>query len=615
MNAGRVGSTFGPYELRALIGRGGMGEVYRAYDRRRDREVALKLLPPELARDDSYRQRFQREAQVAARLQEPHVIPIHDFGELEGTLFIDMRLVRGSDLRAMIKKAGHLPPAQAVDIVRQTGEALDAAHADGLVHRDVKPENILVLPTGFAYLADFGIASRPEDARLTTTGSAIGSFGYMGPERFSSERPGPATDIYSLGCVLHEALTGRPPFPSDSIPAVIQSHLNEQPPPASRLRPGISRRMDAVLEKALAKEPEDRYRTAAEFSAAAKAALGSDDGATTRGVPLPVAGGTAALGAARTDPQRPSTRRADTDPHDAPGDDGWAAAPQPSEPRRTSRAGAFSSAGTAGAAGGASTARGSGNAPAPVRSAPDVDHGDGSRGDGRRRGRAGWLVFLAAAVAAIAIGLGAAWMINDRNGREDDASGSPGASNSTSGTDSSSPESDPTSPSSSGEDLASPSETPTQEPPTATETVTETQTQEPTQQPGRDSWPQVLEPGSEYDWQGWQSQDAARCDGDDRAVMVARSTVSYMTICETHSGAQYYLGVRPDQAGENSIRLPGARRVDGGWEAYNTNTSNGKTTTYLITHDTLYILQDDDEQLDDAEQESLTSHTELTDRN
>ena len=163
----RAGSRFGRYELRSLLGRGGMGEVYVAYDTSKDRVVALKLLPPEFARNTGYEQRFRREAHAAARLQEPHVIPIHDWGEHDGVLYIDMRLVEGQDLRRLLVAQGPMPPQRAVAIVGQVASALDAAHAHGLVHRDVKPENILIGARDFAYLVDFGIASDARDVALT----------------------------------------------------------------------------------------------------------------------------------------------------------------------------------------------------------------------------------------------------------------------------------------------------------------------------------------------------------------------------------------------------------------------------------------------------------------
>jgi serine/threonine protein kinase len=208
----RVGTMFGPYELLSLLGVGGMGEVYRAYDTVKDRTVAVKLLRAELSADAGFQERFKRESRVAAKLQEPQVIPVHDFGEINGVLYIDMRLVKGHDVNAVLREQGPLDPARAVSIVGQVAAALDAAHASGLVHRDIKPENVLLTSNDFAYLVDFGIAHMGDAAGLTSAGAAIGSCAYMAPERFTGGVVGPAADVYSLACLLYECLTGAPPF-------------------------------------------------------------------------------------------------------------------------------------------------------------------------------------------------------------------------------------------------------------------------------------------------------------------------------------------------------------------------------------------------------------------
>ena len=192
----RLGTQFGPYELKSLIGVGGMGEVYRAYDTVRERSVAIKLLRPDVAADVSFQERFRRESRVAARLQEPHVIPVHDFGDIDGVLYIDMRLVEGPSLKEELRVNGALPPGRAASIIGQVAAALDAAHANGLVHRDIKPENVLLTPDDFAYLVDFGIAHGGGEASVTKTGLVIGSCAYMAPERISGARGGPAADIY-----------------------------------------------------------------------------------------------------------------------------------------------------------------------------------------------------------------------------------------------------------------------------------------------------------------------------------------------------------------------------------------------------------------------------------
>ncbi|WP_245545908.1 serine/threonine-protein kinase [Nocardia higoensis] len=273
----RVGTRFGPYELRALLGKGGMGEVYEAFDTARHRLVAVKLLSEALAQDPAYQERFRRESQAAARLAEPHVIPIHDWGDIDGVLFLDMRLVAGSDLRTILHRTGPLEPGRAVRLIEQIAAALDAAHAEGLVHRDVKPANVLVTDADFAYLADFGIAHSEGDSAITQVGMAVGSYIYMAPERFDS---GPVTgrsDIYSLACVLYECLTGGAPFPGANMTALVKAHMSEPPPRASERHPGVPPAVDAVIATAMAKNPADRYATALEFTRAARAALGMRD--------------------------------------------------------------------------------------------------------------------------------------------------------------------------------------------------------------------------------------------------------------------------------------------------------------------------------------------------
>ncbi|GAC55948.1 putative serine/threonine protein kinase [Gordonia hirsuta DSM 44140 = NBRC 16056] len=271
----RVGTQFGPYRLDELLGRGGMGEVYRAYDTVKDRVVALKLLNPGLAGDPGYRERFRRESQTAARLGEPHVIPIHDWGEVDGVLFIDMRLVQGGDLRGLLDREHRLAPARTVAVVEQIAAALDAAHAGGLTHRDVKPENILVGDKDFAYLVDFGIANADGDTRLTQAGSAIGSIAYMAPELFDGHPAGPASDVYALTCVLYECLTGGVPYPAPTVSAAIKAAVTATPRPAGALVPGLPRGLDAVIARGLAADPRQRYRSAGELAAAAATALRS----------------------------------------------------------------------------------------------------------------------------------------------------------------------------------------------------------------------------------------------------------------------------------------------------------------------------------------------------
>ena len=278
---------FGPYRLDGELGRGGMGTVYRAFDPRHDRYVALKVLADDLATNAGFRARFARECQVVARLSDPHVVPIHAFGEIDGRLYLDMRLVHGRDLGVVLDTDGPLAPRRAVAVLEQVAAALDSAHADGVVHRDVKPSNVLlVAPRGpggpdFAYLVDFGITRTigDTDPRLTGTGVAVGTPAYMAPEQFRGAPPDGRVDVYALACVLHECLTGEPPFPAREPVALMYAHLDLAPPPVSTRRRGLPPALDAVLATGLAKDPARRPPTAGALLAAARAALdaaGSD---------------------------------------------------------------------------------------------------------------------------------------------------------------------------------------------------------------------------------------------------------------------------------------------------------------------------------------------------
>jgi len=265
----------GHYRLDGLLGSGGMGEVYRAYDTHRDRYVALKLLPEAFSGDREYLQRFRRESHVAARLTEPHVIPIHDFGEIGGQLFIDMRLVEGTDIGALLDANGRIAPQRAVHLISQVAEALDSAHADSLVHRDIKPSNILVTPSDFVYVVDFGIARSMggRQTALTITGATIGTLHYMAPERFVGHDVDGRADVYSLACVLHECLTGAPPFRDKDLPALMYAQLYSGPPAASSLVEDVPPALDAVIARGMAKDPNDRFPTAGALAAAAREAL------------------------------------------------------------------------------------------------------------------------------------------------------------------------------------------------------------------------------------------------------------------------------------------------------------------------------------------------------
>lgn len=273
----RIGSRFGPYQLRRLLGRGGMGEVYEAYDTVKDRVVALKLMSEQVSSDDSFRRRMQREARTAGRLQEPHIVPIHDFGEVDGQVFIDMRLIEGRDVGTVLSRGGPLPPPRAVAIVEQVAAALDAAHRAGVIHRDIKPENILLAEGDFAYLVDFGIAAAATDERVTRTGAAIGSWNYMAPERFGNADPTYRVDIYALACLLFECLTGTRPFQTTSLSSLMAAHLVEPVPRPSERNPAVPPAFDEVIARGMAKDPAERYLTAGDLAKAALRALSTPD--------------------------------------------------------------------------------------------------------------------------------------------------------------------------------------------------------------------------------------------------------------------------------------------------------------------------------------------------
>ncbi|WP_438269273.1 serine/threonine-protein kinase [Mycobacterium kansasii] len=273
----RVGSMFGPYHLKRLLGRGGMGEVYEAENTVKEWPCAVKLMTAEFSKDPVFRERMKREARTAGRLQEPHVVPIHDYGEIDGQMYLEMRLIEGTDLDTLLKRFGPLTPPRAVAIISQVASALDAAHAAGVMHRDVKPPNVLVTRDDFAYLVDFGIASATTDEKLTQLGTAVGTWKYMAPERFSNDEVTYRADIYALACVLYECLTGSPPYRADSASTLVTAHLMDPVPQASAVRSGIPKGLDAVIARGMAKRPEDRYASAGDFARAAHDALSDPD--------------------------------------------------------------------------------------------------------------------------------------------------------------------------------------------------------------------------------------------------------------------------------------------------------------------------------------------------
>src|SRR4051794_23841714 len=266
------GDVFAGHRVESVAGRGGMGVVYRAVHLALDRVVALKLIAPAFAGDPDFRARFVRESRAAASIEHPNVIPIYWAGEEQDVLYISMRWVDGWDLRQLIKTEGALEPARAAHIVAQMGAALDAAHERGLVHRDVKPANILLTGDDHAYLTDFGLIKRADDGstRISSTGGLVGTAGYVAPEQIRGERVDARTDVYSLGCVLFHTLTGRTPFAAPAEGAMLVGHLQEDPPSTG------DEAFDAVVRRALAKDPADRFQSAGDLGRAALKAAGED---------------------------------------------------------------------------------------------------------------------------------------------------------------------------------------------------------------------------------------------------------------------------------------------------------------------------------------------------
>ena len=273
----RVGTVLAGYRIESVLGWGGMSVVYLAEDLRLKRKVALKLLAARLAEDGSFRDRFLRESELAASIDHPNIVPIYEAGTTEDILFIAMRYVEGQDLKERLQR-GRLEPADAIGILAQVASALDAAHARGLVHRDVKPSNVL-LDTGarpdgsdHVYLADFGLTKRVSDETgVGDDGHVLGTIDYVAPEQIAGEEVDRRADVYSLGCVLYECLVGQPPFRRESELAVVFAHLEAEPPAPSVERPELPAALDAVLARALAKEPEQRYPSCREFARAALA--------------------------------------------------------------------------------------------------------------------------------------------------------------------------------------------------------------------------------------------------------------------------------------------------------------------------------------------------------
>jgi Protein kinase domain len=287
------GEQIAGYQVQEQIGRGGMAVVYRALDLRLGRPVALKVLAPHLGEDEAFRQRFMRESRAAAGVDHPHIIPVFEAGEADGVLFIAMRYVSYGDVRMLIDREGRLSAARTAAITAQVASALDAAHARGLVHRDVKPGNILLAEAGGAgqdhvYLSDFGLSKHSLAAStLTATGQFMGTLDYVSPEQIQGHPADGRADQYALACTAVEMLSGSPPFRRDESMALLWAQLEAPPPPLTDRCPELPRAVDSVIRTALAKSPADRYPTCMAFAAALRAACEAD--LTSRPVPAPAA--------------------------------------------------------------------------------------------------------------------------------------------------------------------------------------------------------------------------------------------------------------------------------------------------------------------------------------
>ncbi len=320
-----VGSRIAGYRLDEVTGRGGMAVVYRAYDTRLERPVALKLLAPELARDAAFRQRFIRESRTAAAVDHPNIIPIFEAGEADGVLFIAMRFVHGRDVQSLVNDEGPLSAVQACHIISQVAAGLEAAHAHGLVHRDVKPGNILLDGSasfpGHAYLSDFGLSKRAlSDSALTSTGQFLGTVDYIAPEQIEGRPVDARTDEYALACTAFTMLTGAPPFTRDESVAVMWAQMSAPPPALTSRRPDLPAAADEVMAKALAKVPVERYATCPQFADALRRACGLEPGARGPGPePTQVPGWQpGAPGAAEPGPpSHPGTAISGAPPHPA----------------------------------------------------------------------------------------------------------------------------------------------------------------------------------------------------------------------------------------------------------------------------------------------------------
>jgi hypothetical protein len=302
-----VGEEFAGHRIEGIAGQGGMGVVYKATDLRLKRTVALKLIAPRFAEDPEFRRRFEQESELAASIRHPNVITIYSAGEAEGSLYITMELVEGTDLKEVISYYGALDPAFAARVVAQVAGALDAAHARGLIHRDVKPANILLSQEDGeyqAYLTDFGLTKRMVGGEgqtgLTQAGSFVGTLDYIAPEQLKGDQVDARTDVYSLACVFFQSLTGQVPYPRDTEPAKMWAHVGEPPPHVNQMAPQLPPELDRVVQTGMAKDKEARYQSAGQLGESALAAAGVHEGVPTetksnRPLILAIAGAAAAL--------------------------------------------------------------------------------------------------------------------------------------------------------------------------------------------------------------------------------------------------------------------------------------------------------------------------------
>ena len=340
-----IGSQVAGYRLEAVIGRGGMAVVYLAHDPRLDRRVALKILAPGLASDEGFRQRFIRESRAAAAVDHPHIIPVFEAGQADGILFIAMRYVESRDVRALLDQHGPLPVARVAGIITQVASALDAAHDRGLVHRDVKPGNMLLDATAgpagteHLYLSDFGLSKQAlSSTGITATGQFLGTLDYVAPEQIEGHPVDGRADEYALACAAVEMLTGVPPFPREERLAVMWAQISEPPPVLTERRPDLPSAVNDVIATALAKSPADRYPRCSEFAAARRMACAPPGGDTTPGPPAgsrPVAAdGAPRAGPGRVRPGRRSCSRA---PRGRRGPGGRSSSGCPPPPQRPPR--------------------------------------------------------------------------------------------------------------------------------------------------------------------------------------------------------------------------------------------------------------------------------------